>query len=279
MNNRVISALALAVALASSSAAVSAQSSNYQLPEGYDPTGYNPNATSGELPEGYDPAGNNSNTTNGQLPDGYDSTVNTTTTPSLPNDMQATVDSLTQQQQGQMLEGDEGSACEAIICLSSGSSPSECMPSLQKYFSINLSKPWKTIEARINFLKMCPTSNDTPQMGSLVEAIGHGAGRCDAATLNVTLRTWRWDSENEYEISNQMPAHCDAYFNHEYTDISNIKPYYIEKFVESSYTDYEGNVTYVYGGGYWVDGGSSAKVAANANGAIPASKDPAAIGF
>lgn len=278
MNNRVISALALAVALASSSAAVSAQSSNFQLPEGYDPAGYNPNASSGELPEGYDPAGNNSNTPSGQLPEGYDSTVNTTTTPTLPNDMQATVDTLTQQQQGQMLEGDEGSACEAILCLSSGSSPSECMPSLRKYFSINLSKPWKTIQARINFLKMCPTSNDTPQMGTLVEAIGNGAGRCDAATLNQTLRTWT-GIDGEYEISNQMPAYCDAYFTHEYTDINSTKPHFVDKYVESSYTDYEGNTIYQYAGGYWVDGGSAAKVAANANGAIPASMDPAAIGF
>jgi hypothetical protein len=261
MNNRVISALALAVALASSSAAVSAQSSsNFQLPEGYDPAAYNPDASSGQLPEG------------------YDSTVNTTTPATLPNDMQATVDTLTQQQQGQMLEGDEGSACEAILCLSSGSSPSECMPSLRKYFSINLSKPWKTIQARINFLKMCPTSNDTPQMGTLVEAIGNGAGRCDAATLNQTLRTWT-GIDGEYEISNQMPAYCDAYFTHEYTDINSTKPHFVDKYVESSYTDYEGNTIYQYAGGYWVDGGSAAKVAANANGAIPASMDPAAIGF
>lgn len=261
MNNRVISALALAIALASSSAAVSAQSSsNFELPEGYDPAGYNPNATSGELPDGYDPAGNSS------------------TAPPLDSGLQAMVDNLTREQQGQMLEGDEGTACEAILCLSSGSSPSECMPSLRKYFSINLSKPWKTIQARINFLKLCPTSNDTPQMGSLVEAIGHGAGRCDAATLNQTLRTWT-GIDGEYEISNQMPGHCDAYFNHEYTDIDNTKPHYVDKYVESSYTDYEGNIVYQYAGGYWVDGGSTATVAANANGAIPASKDPAAIGF
>ena len=173
MKHRVISALALAIALASSSAAVSAQSSsNFELPEGYDAAGYNPNATSGELPDGYDPAGNSS------------------TAPALDSGLQTMVDNLMREQQGQMLEGDEGTACEAILCLSSGSSPSECMPSLRKYFSINLSKPWKTIQARINFLKLCPTSNATPQMGSLVEAIGNGAGRCDAATLNQTLRTW-----------------------------------------------------------------------------------------
>lgn len=282
MNNRVMSALALAIALSASSAAAFAQSNNgFQLPEGYDPAGYNPDATSGQLPDGYDPAGNNSNTTGGQLPNGYDSTVNTSSA-TVTDDMQAMVDDLTRDQQGQMLSGDEGSACEAIICLSTGGPPSECMPSLQKYFSINLSKPWKTIEARINFLKMCPASSDSPQMSTLVEAIGNGAGRCDAATLNIVLRRWIWggdSSDNEYEISNQMPAYCDAYFMHEYTDVDSTKPHYIDKYVESSYTDSEGNTIYQYAGGYWVDGGTSAKVAANTNGAVPASKDPAAIGF
>jgi hypothetical protein len=296
MNNRVMSALALAVALAASSTAVSAQSSNGyqlpegydpagnnpnatggQLPEGYDPAGYNPNASSGQLPEGYDPAGNNSNTTGGQLPQGYDPTVNTTTTPSLPNDMQAVVDNAMQQQQSQALSSDETSACEAIMCLSTGSPPGQCAPSLQKYFSINLSKPWKTIEARINFLKMCPSSHESPQVETLVEAIGHGAGRCDAASLNQTLRTWT-GIDGEYEISNQLPAYCDAYFTHEYTDVNSITPRYIDKYVESSYTDADGNTVYNYAGGYWVDAGSSAKVASN-TGAIPASKDPAAVGF
>lgn len=233
MNNRVISALALAVALASSSAAVSAQSN--------------------------DPAG-------------------TTTSPTLPNDMQTMIDNLAPPGGDQVLGGDEGSACEAIICLSTGSPPGECSSSLRKYFSINLSKPWKTIQARINFLKMCPTAGDTPQMGTLVEAIGNGAGRCDAASLNQTLRTWT-GIDGEYEISNQMPAYCDAYFTHEYTDINSTKPHYVDRYVESSYTDYEGNTIYQYAGGYWVEGGSAAKVATNGNGAIPASRDPAAIGF
>lgn len=242
MNNRVISALTLAVALAASSTAVSAQSSN-----------------------GF------------QLPDGYDANVNTTTTAPLPDDMQALVDSMTQQAQGDVLDGDEGLACEAILCLSTGSAPNECMPSLRRYFSINLSKPWKTIEARINFLKLCPSSGADPQMESLVEAIGHGAGRCDAASLNQTLRTWI-GSDGEYEISNQMPSYCNAYFDHEYTDINSTKPHYVDKYIENTFTDSEGNVTYQYAGGYWVDGSAAAaKVAAT--GAIPASKDPAAIGF
>jgi hypothetical protein len=298
MNYRVMSALALAVALAAASTAVGAQSNNGgfqlpegydpagynpnatsgQLPDGYDPAGYNPNATSGQLPDGYDPAGYNPNATSGQLPDGYDSTVNTTTAPSLPNDMQAMVDNLTQQQQGQTLSGDEGSACEAIICLSTGGPPSECAPSLARYFGITDWKFWRMIEKRINFLKMCPAAGDSPQMGTLVEAIGHGAGQCNAASLNQSLRTWT-GIDGEYEISNQMPAYCDAYFTHEYTDINSTKPHYLDKYVERSYTDAEGNTVYEYGGGYWVDAGSTAKIATNTAGAIPASKDAAAIGF
>lgn len=47
-------------------------------------------------------------------------------------------------------------ACEATLCLSTGQRPTECTPSLKKYFSIVFSKPWKTIQARRNFLKLCP---------------------------------------------------------------------------------------------------------------------------
>lgn len=47
-------------------------------------------------------------------------------------------------------------ACEATLCLSTGQPPNECTPSLNKYFSIVFSKPWKTIQARGNFLKLCP---------------------------------------------------------------------------------------------------------------------------
>lgn len=47
-------------------------------------------------------------------------------------------------------------ACEATLCLSTGKPPTECNPSLKKYFSIVFSKPWKTAQARSNFLKLCP---------------------------------------------------------------------------------------------------------------------------
>lgn len=47
-------------------------------------------------------------------------------------------------------------ACEATLCLSTGQPPHECTPSLKKYFSIVFKKPWKTLQARKNFLKLCP---------------------------------------------------------------------------------------------------------------------------
>jgi TrbM len=253
MNHRATFAIAIATALLATSAAVHAQST------------LDPNASS-HLLNGYDSSSADARAS--ELQSGA----------SLSDDMQSAINDLTRDQQGQMLSGDEGSACEAILCLSTGGPPSECMPSLRKYFSINLSKPWKTIQARINFLKMCPTSDDTPQMGTLVEAIGHGAGRCDAASLNQN-RTWT-GIDGEYEISNQMPSYCSAYFDHEYTDVESTQPRYVDKFVERTYQDSEGNTVYEYGGGYWVDGQSTvAKASNDTNGAIPASRDRAAVGF
>ena len=41
---------------------------------------------------------------------------------------------------GDVLEGDKRLACEAILCLSSGTRPSECAPSLSRYFGISMKK-------------------------------------------------------------------------------------------------------------------------------------------
>jgi len=51
-------------------------------------------------------------------------------------------------------------ACEATLCLSVAQPPTECTPSLSKYFSIVFRQPWKTIAARRNFLKLCPDVTD-----------------------------------------------------------------------------------------------------------------------
>lgn len=55
------------------------------------------------------------------------------------------------------LTGDTKLACEAILCLSSPVRPQECIASLMRYFAIKFKKPWKTINARREFLNLCPT--------------------------------------------------------------------------------------------------------------------------
>ena len=274
MNNRVISALALGIALAASSVAVSAQSSTTELAEGFStasserPEGYD--TAGSERPEGYETAGADT-----AKPEGYDSQ----TSGGLSDDMQSMVDGLVKQNESLLTGGDEATACEVILCLSTGSPPGECAASLRRYFSINLSKPWKTVRARLNFLKLCPAAEETPAMSSLVDAMANGAGRCDAATLNQVLRTWT-GIDGQYEISNQMPSYCSDYYGHQYTsDMNNALPRYVDKYVVRTYVDGEGTTYYEYDGGYWVDGSTaSAKLASDANGAVPASKDPAAVG-
>lgn len=125
-----------------------------------------------------------------------------------------------------VLTGDTRLACEAILCLASGTRPSECTPSLRKYFSITARKMSDTIRKRKNFLNLCPVSNQTPEMSALVSAISQGAGRCDAQALNQTLVFWLGNVDGTY-ISNQMPDYCTAYTNHTYTDFSSTKPRYV----------------------------------------------------
>ena len=105
----------------------------------------------------------------------------------------------------QILTGDTRLACEAILCLSSSLRPSECTPSLRRYFGISMRRLSDTIRARANFLKLCPMSDQTPQMSSLVNAIASGAGRCDAEALNATLRSWNGE---KVFINNQVPEYC-----------------------------------------------------------------------
>lgn len=121
----------------------------------------------------------------------------------------------------EVFSGDTRLACESILCLSSSSRPSECSPSLSRYFGIKKRKFSDTIRARLNFLQLCPVSSQTPEMKSLVAAISRGAGRCDAASLNSTLIFWagNWDAGTSY-ISSRMPDYCVAYSGHAYTDFS-----------------------------------------------------------
>ena len=153
------------------------------------------------------------------------------------------------------LDGDTKLACEALLCLSSGSRPHECGPSLSRYFGIHKRKWKNTLKARRNFLRLCPTATADSQMESLVEVIVNGAGRCNASELNRSHWTYMpkriceqvYDSDRGgcythcYEvevrvIDPRLPSYCTNYNAHGYT--------------------YEVGVHYVgdpLEGGHWVD--------------------------
>lgn len=132
---------------------------------------------------------------------------------------------IAQQSQPQPLTGDPATACQVILCLSSGSRPGECNPPLAKYFSISL-KYWSdTVTARRNFLQLCPAAQDTSSanMPALVDAMANGAGRCDAAALNQIIQIVQVEQCSGFGqdrsclmvdtpvIVNQQPAYCTAY--------------------------------------------------------------------
>lgn len=140
-----------------------------------------------------------------------------------------------------LLTGDVRLACEALLCLSSGSRPSECRPSIQKYFSIRHKKLKDTLKARKNFLNLCPTAHDnSAKMPSLVNTIVDAAGRCDADYLNANNISYRYVKKyqcsrhgherscnyvnvRESYINPTVPNYCKVYKDHEYTYNTGVK--------------------------------------------------------
>ena len=148
-----------------------------------------------------------------------------------------------------LFEGDVKLACEAILCLSSGSRPDECTPSLQRFFSIRHKKAWETIQARHDFLRQCPSANQDARMQSLVAAMANAAGSCQASRLNAMLArekevtvceprpnrgSWRWVHERNEEpacttptvrvVDNTLPYYCKAYYHHDYVAPGDLRP-------------------------------------------------------
>lgn len=144
----------------------------------------------------------------------------------------------------EILTGDTRLACEAALCLATGQRASECAPSIQRYFSIKFKKPGDTIRERINFLNKCPASNQSPEMATLVMAMGMGAGSCDPASLNVALKQVRFSGSgdnmtSETYIDNTLPAACKAYTQNAYTDVASLAVRYVGTPDR---------------GGYWIEG-------------------------
>lgn len=182
-----------------------------------------------------------------------------------------------------ILSGDERTACECVLCLSSGTRPSECMPPLKKYFSIKAKKMSDTIKKRKDFLELCPASNETPEMKSLVNAIANGAGRCDAAELNRAMARQIEavycdgkiiqfiDPLGKYNVTNQVKTkwggnyagygglggqECQSYNKQPYKIIEPTRPGYCAAYAAHEYTDLTESTVYqgaVLTGGRWVD--------------------------
>lgn len=125
----------------------------------------------------------------------------------------------------EILSGDTRLACEAILCLSSGTRPGECSSSLARYFSIKFKKPWKTINARKAFLNLCPVQNNTNVedlvLKNLIDDVlpASDPRQCTPEYLNTQIETQRSDRKIVgYRIKTTMPNFCYQLINHEYTD-------------------------------------------------------------
>ena len=134
------------------------------------------------------------------------------------------------------LTGDTRLACEAILCLSSSEKPSECQPSLDRYFSIN-AKKWKdTVTKRRNFLQLCPVGDigeaDMEFRKLRDEILANVSDPCDLKTLNSKIETKRtqescgdcergWTRGIAIRISKKLPQSCQLLGSSKYT---NIKP-------------------------------------------------------
>lgn len=137
------------------------------------------------------------------------------------------------------LTGDTKLACEAILCLSSGTRPGECSPSLNRYFSIK-AKKWKdTVKARRNFLKLCPVDGadvKDPKFANLRDEVlpNIDVRKCTPEYLNsmVAKQTKRIEDNSDrgyyrvsyFRINPELPNDCKIIMAHDY---SNIKPKYI----------------------------------------------------
>lgn len=126
----------------------------------------------------------------------------------------------------EQLTGDKRTACEVILCLSSGTRPSECNAPIRKYFSIQIFHHGslshsRTVKARKNFLKLCPTSSSEPKMESLVDVLSNmkNLSLCTANSLNSTIDKRLINNNYYYRTTTKLPDYCSVLSNHDYTDI------------------------------------------------------------
>ncbi len=138
--------------------------------------------------------------------------------------------------QTDLLSGDTKLSCEAILCLSSSTRPSQCSESLSYYFGLKAKKWSDTVTKRRNFLKLCPVGGADIEdlvFADLRDNVlpNSDPRECTAEYLNKQVETNYQDYYNSYNsytnyrINPNIPKQCEALYSHSYTAIE--RPNYI----------------------------------------------------
>ena len=107
------------------------------------------------------------------------------------------------------LTGDRRTACEVLLCLSSGQRPSECNAPLRKFYSIKAKRSWQTLKKRRDFLELCPTdTGDTAENIILADYKGMLASvnpdECKPEYLNNQFQNKVNDLNIKYYANGQL---------------------------------------------------------------------------
>ncbi|MFG5130990.1 TrbM/KikA/MpfK family conjugal transfer protein [Campylobacter lari] len=144
------------------------------------------------------------------------------------------------------LSGDTRYACEAMLCLASPIKPPECSAAIARYFAIKFKKPWKTIQARKDFLNLCPVDNsDTEMLKYKNDILAHLDGECSLEELNKRVeKKLLWvervcdDGSCEeiehygYRINPQLSQSCYLLQSSSYTDYQGFEYICSKNFIE-----------------------------------------------
>ncbi|WP_392563294.1 TrbM/KikA/MpfK family conjugal transfer protein [Orbus wheelerorum] len=127
------------------------------------------------------------------------------------------------------LTGDTALACEAILCLSSSTRPTECAKSIAKYFGLRDPKSFaKTLNIRKSFLNLCPTSDDG-EIDQILENFKDEVillkTDCNAEAFNQMIDSYTQTGGKDgipityYRVAADIPEVCERLSKHSYTDI------------------------------------------------------------
>lgn len=168
------------------------------------------------------------------------------------------LDSRTEEALGEMLQGDQKTACEVILCLTSSQRPNECTPPINEY----ILKSWRytahggidwgsTMNARSGFLQQCPATDEDQELSALAEGHARLGESCNLALYNTPTRTIYYNALDP--LSEKKPDHnkdilsitvidsaihsgCKAYIENEYMDLY-LTPF--RKYHDETLTMYE----------------------------------------